>query len=282
MQWPVLRRAFPWRTGLLMCSIPVLALAAFLTWFKWELPPLQRYYLMTYWDSSKHAERPASVTPIEWLYKATPGRKSEIVIPQDVESNGTGLFPLGLSSSARERGWNELVKAPVQRWKSSELESFLQEDFYGNRSFGELIAEPLSFTCVIPFLALYVAVMIRRELAGEWKRLYEELYGIEFASDWSALWWKLREQIQEWKHRLSAKIKATLSAPQLEPTKHSIKAANQRPSIAECDVLLINVKPVVPAASSAKPKRHMIFPGAAAVHNGDASPKPWDKSQWID
>ncbi len=28
MQWLVLRRAFPWRTGLLMCSIPALALAA--------------------------------------------------------------------------------------------------------------------------------------------------------------------------------------------------------------------------------------------------------------
>ncbi len=165
MQWPVLRRAFPWRTGLLMCSIPALALAAFLAWFRWELPPLQRYYLMTYWESSRHTEIPASVTPIEWLYKAAPGRKSEIVIPQDVDSNGAGLLPIGLSSSARERGWDELVKVPVQRWKSSELESFLQEGFYGNRTFREVIAEPLSFICVIPFLALYVAVMIRQELA---------------------------------------------------------------------------------------------------------------------
>jgi hypothetical protein len=134
MQWPVLRRAFPWRTGLLMCSIPALALAAFLTWFRWELPPFERYYLMTYWDSSRHAEIPNSTTQIEWLYKATPGRKSEIVIPQDVESNGAGFLPIGLSSSARERGWTQLIKIPIQRWKSSELESFLQEDFYGNRS----------------------------------------------------------------------------------------------------------------------------------------------------
>jgi hypothetical protein len=282
MQWPVLRRAFPWRTGLLMCSIPVLGLAAFLAWFKWELPPLQRYYLMIYWDSSRHTERPVSVTQIEWLYKAAPGRKSEIVIPQDVDSNGVGLFPVGLSSSAHERGWNELVKAPAQRWKSSELESFLQEDFYGNRTFREVIAEPLSFICVIPFLALYVAVMIRQELAGEWRRLYEELYGVEFASDWSAVWWKFREQIQEWKHRLSAKTEASLSAPQSEPTEHSIKAANQRPSSAERDMLLINEKPAVPAASSAKQKHHMIFPGEAAIRNRDAFPKPWDKSQWID
>lgn len=282
MQWLVLRRAFPWRTGLLMCSIPALALAAFLAWFKWELPPLQRYYLMTYWDSSKHAERPASVTPIVWLYKATPGRKSEIVIPQDVESHGAGLFPIGLSSSARERGWNELVNAPVQRWKSSELESFLQEDFYGSRSFGELIAEPLSFICVIPFLALYIAVMIRQELAGEWRRFYEELYGIEFASDWSAVWWKFQEQIQDWKHRLLVRAKASLPAPQLEPKERSANAANQRPSYAERDTPSRLEKPVVPVASPVRPKRHMIFPGAAAIRNGDALPKPWDKSQWVE
>jgi hypothetical protein len=46
MQWSALRRAFPWRTGLLMCSIPALALAAPLAWFRWELPPLEGYYLM--------------------------------------------------------------------------------------------------------------------------------------------------------------------------------------------------------------------------------------------
>jgi hypothetical protein len=282
MQWPVLRRAFPWRTGLLMCSIPALALAAFLAWFRWELPPLQRYYLGTYWDSSKHAESPASVTQIEWVYKAAPGRKSEIVIPQDIDSNGTGLLPIGLSPSARERGWNELVKVPVQRWKSSELESFLQEDFYDNHTFGEVIAEPLSFICVIPFLALYVAVMIRQELAGEWRRLYEELYGVEFASNWRALWWKVREQTQEWRHRLFAKAKASLSVPQSEPKEQPIKAANQRPSHVEREMPSRVEKQVVQVASPVKPKRHMIFPGSTASRNGDAPPRQWDKSQWID
>ena len=282
MQWPVLRRAFPWRTGLLMCSIPALALAAFLAWFRWELPPLQRYYLMTYWESSKHAESPASVTQIEWLYKAAPGRKSEIVIPKDVESNGAGFFPLGLSSSTRGRAWNELVKAPAQRWKSSELESFLQEDFYGNRSFGEMIAEPVFFICIIPFIVLYVAVMMRQELAGEWRRLYEERYGVEFASDWSAVWGKFREQLEGWKHRLFARAKASLSVPQSEPKESSAYAANQRPSHAEREMSSRVERPVVTVAPSVKPKRHMIFPGAAAIRNGNALPEPWDKSQWID
>ena len=282
MHWTLLRRVFPWRTALLMCSIPTLALATFLAWLRWELPPLERYYLMTYWDSSKHAESPASTTQIEWIYKSASGRKSEIVIPQDVDSKGTGFFPIGLSSLARERGWNELVKVPAQSWRSSELESFLQEDFYGNRTLGELIAEPLSFICVISFLVLYVAVMIRQELAGEWRRLYEEHYGVEFACDWSAVWDQFGDQIEEWKQRLFARAKASLSRRQLRPEEQPVMVVNQRPSQPERDVPQRSERPVVPVASPEKPKQYMIFPGAAAIRNGDAPPNPWDKSQWID
>ncbi|MGD0442578.1 MAG: hypothetical protein ABSA39_01455 [Edaphobacter sp.] len=162
------------------------------------------------------------------------------------------------------------------------MESFLQEDFYDNRTFGEVIAEPLSFICVIPFLALYVAVMIRHELAGEWRRFYEELYGVEFASNWSVLWRKFREQTQEWRHRLFAKAKASLSALQSEPKEQPIMAANQRPSHAEREMSSKVEKQVVQVVSSVKPKRHMIFPGSTASRNRDAPTKPWDKSQWID
>ncbi len=207
MQWLVLRRAFPWRTGLLLCAIPTLALVTFLAWFRWELPPLQRYYLMTYWDSSKHAENPASMTQIQWHYKSAAGRKSEIAIPQDVDSNGAGFLPIGLSFSAREGGWTQLVKMPVQRWKSVELANFLQEDFYNNRTFGEVIAEPGSFLCVIPLLALYAVVMMRQELAVEWRRLYEEVYGDEFIFDWNAVGSQFKKQIRGWKHRLFARCK---------------------------------------------------------------------------
>jgi len=42
MQWPDLRRAFPWRTGLLMCSIPTLALAALLAWFRGGIAAARR------------------------------------------------------------------------------------------------------------------------------------------------------------------------------------------------------------------------------------------------
>ena len=58
MQWAGLRRAFPWRTGLLMYSLPALAFALFVAWFRWELSPLEGYYLMTYWESSKTLRSP--------------------------------------------------------------------------------------------------------------------------------------------------------------------------------------------------------------------------------
>jgi hypothetical protein len=112
--------------------------------------------------------------------------------------------------------------------------------------------------------------------------LYEESYGVEFTSDWSARWWQFREWIQERKHRLFAGAKTSLSSRQLKPEGQSIAAANQRPSRAEGDAAPRGEKPVVPVTFPAKPKRYMIFPGAAAIRNGDALPKSWDKSQWID
>ena len=282
MQWPNLRRAFPWRTGLLMCSIPTLALAALLAWFRWELPPLEGYYLMAYWESSSSAERTDSTTQIEWLYEAAPGRQSEPVIRQDVDSNGSGFLPIGLSSSARERGWTQLVKMPVQRWKSFELASFLQEDFYGNGNFREVIVEPLFTICVIPFLVLYVVVIMRQELAAEWRRLYDEVYGDAFTSAWRALWRQFKEQIREWKYRLLADAKAKLPNRQSDPEEQAFVATNKKLHHAGVDAPLRGEKPVVRAASLAKPKPHLIFPGAAAVRDGDVPPKPWDESQWID
>jgi hypothetical protein len=281
MQWAGIRRVFPWRTGLLMCSIPTLALAALLAWFRWELPPLEAYYLMAYWESSKSAERPDNTAQIQWLYKAAP-EQSEPVIRQDVDSNGSGFLPIGLSSSARERGWTQLVKMPVQRWKSFELASFLQEDFYGNRTFREVIVEPLFTICVIPFLVLYVVVIMRQELAAEWRLLYEEVYRDEFTSDWRAFWRQFKEHIREWKYRFIAGTKASLSSRQSDSKEQPLVTRNEKPFHAEADKTLRGEKPIVLAVSPTKPKHHAIFPGTAAVRDGNVPPKPWDESQWID
>ena len=282
MQWAGLRRAFPCRTGLLICSFPAMALALFIAWFRWELPPLEGYYLMAYWESSKTAENPESTAQIQWLYKAAPGRKSEPVIRQDVDSDGSGILPIELSSSARQRGWIQLEKTPIERVKSSELTGFLQEDFYDNRSFRQVIAELLFYVYIIPFVVLYIAIMMRQELVAEWRRLYEELYEDDFAFDSHALWSQLRDQISVWIYRQIASAKVWFARGKSSAKEQPHHAANAKTFREKIGTTLRSEKPSLTAASPARPQRHLIFPGTAALHNGNAQPKPWDESQWID
>ena len=76
--------------------------------------------------------------------------------------------------------------------------------------------------------------------------------------------------------------KASLSRRQLEPKENPVTAAKQGSFHVEGDTPLRGDKPVVAAAAPVRQKRHTIFPGAAAIRNGDVPPKPWDESQWID
>jgi hypothetical protein len=254
----------------------------FLAWFRWELPPLQAYYLATYWESSKGAQKPASTTPIQWLYKAAPGRKSEPLIDQDVDSNGSGLVPIGLSSSARQAGWTQLAEMPVENWNSSELERFLKMYFYGNRSFREVLSEPLFFLVAIPFILLFGVILMKREIVEEWRQLYAGPFGDDLIFDMPVLWRLCKEQMNDWKERLIANTKAGLSNRRSEPKKQALGAAITKPYHVEVGAPLRYEKQVVPAASPVKPTRRLIFPGAEAIRNGDAPPKPWDESEWID
>jgi hypothetical protein len=282
MQWASLRRAFPWRTGLLICSLPTMALALFLAWFRWELPPLEGYYLTAYWESSRNIENPESTTQIQWLYKAAPGRKSEPVIRQDVDSGGSGFLPIELSSSARRWGWIQLQKTPIERVKSSELARFLQEGFYDNRSFRQVIVELLLYVYVIPFIVFYIAIMIRQELVAEWRRLCEELCEEEFTFDSHALLSQLSGQIGVWIYRQIASAKTGGARGESSPKEKPPQAANQNTPRPEIGSTFRSEKPSLSAVSPARPQRHLIFPGAAAVRNGNAQPRPWDESQWID
>ena len=120
-------RGFPWNTALLVCSAPIFVLLIFALWFRWELPPLQAYYLKAYWECSKGASTAGNTLEIQWLYKSASGRKSVPVIPHDVEFNGVGLLPIALSPSASRDGWTQLVKLPAQTclhlsWRRSSSE----------------------------------------------------------------------------------------------------------------------------------------------------------------
>jgi hypothetical protein len=276
------RRAFPWKTALLVGSIPAFVLAMFLVWFRWELPPLQAYYLVSYWESSKGAQNPASTTPIQWLYKAAPGRKSEPLIDQDVDSNGSGLIPIGLSSSARQAGWTQLVKMPVQNWSSSELENFLKEYFYGKRTSWEVLSEPLLFLVVIPFILLFGVLLMKREIVEEWRQLIAGPFGDDLIFDMPVLWRRYKEQMNDWKGFLIASTKTSFSSRRSEPKEPAIMSTNAKSYRAEAGVPLRCEEQTVRAVSLVKPNHHLIFPGAEAIRNGDGPPKPWDESQWID
>lgn len=282
MQWAVLRRAFPWRTGLLMGLLPVMVIALFVAWFRWELPPLEGYYLLPYFESSRRIEAPESNTQIEWLYKAAPGQKSEPVSRQDVDSDGTGVLPIELSSSARERGWTELVNSPTETISSPELERRLREDFYGNQSFRRGIAEPTFEACAIPFVVLFMALMMRRELVSEWRRLYGELYDDAFEFDAHVVWADLRSQFRTWAYLQIAHAKASFPRPKSsQPTQPSRpwNPTTDRKTIGSAQ----NSELVVQSVESLTARqRRLIFPGATAVRSGNVQPKPWDESQWID
>ena len=58
MQWLRFRAVFPWRIALLFALILTIPLLIFGAWFRWELQPLERYYLPAYWESSEGAKHP--------------------------------------------------------------------------------------------------------------------------------------------------------------------------------------------------------------------------------
>jgi hypothetical protein len=50
----------------ILFGFPALPLAA---WFAWEMPPLQRYYLLAYVDSTERAKQPGAATQVQWIFK---------------------------------------------------------------------------------------------------------------------------------------------------------------------------------------------------------------------
>ena len=282
MQWLHLPRAFPLRIASLMTAVPVITLTMFLSWFGWGPQPLERYYLMAYWGSSTSANQPRSTTQIEFLFKTAPGRKSKPVIDVDVASGRMWNLSLELSSSANERGWISLAKSRPEAVNSAELKRLLQEDFYGSRSFRQVIAEPPFYASSVPLLVLYVAFMMKRELGIEWHRLREEVSASELPFNLMETWTQFAKCIRSWIGRRIAVDKARLqrahSAMKTVPHTAVVPGGVQQ---AETN-LLTGEKQYLSSALQEPPQRRSIFPGAASLHNAKEQSKPWDESQWID
>jgi len=282
MQWRSFRRAFPWRTVLLLSAVPALALVIFLGWLRWEFPPLQRYYLLTYWECSEGLKQPGSTTPIEWLYKVAPGRKNEPVADSDVTSEGRWNLSVELSPSAREQGWTELGKSRPEPVASAELQPFLQDYFYDHRTVRQLLAEPLLYAALAPLLVLYISLMMRRDLRLKWSRFCDEVSDSEFAFHWKRNWSQFVLDIRSWIHgAIGAGMSKVQRGRTYSPT--STSSAHVLDPLKQAQSSAMNVeKQSPPNLPKQRPQRRTIFPGNASVRAANKQPKPWDKSQWID
>jgi len=156
---------------MILALLPCLPLLGFWAWFRWEIPPLQRYYLAAYWHSSEHANQPDAQTQIQWLMETAPGRKRQWLFAPDVTEGSLNDLPFNLSSFAVEQGWAGIERTAVESVDSTELEKLLREDFYGGESFGRLVNEPLLHGVAALVIVAYLAFMIRHDIGSEWRQL---------------------------------------------------------------------------------------------------------------
>jgi hypothetical protein len=186
----------------ILFGLPALPLAA---WFAWEMPPLQRYYLLAYVDSTERAKQPGAATPVEWIFKTAPGRKHILAINSDVVSANSADPPVRLSKTAIESGWTGIEKsAPVQA-DSAGLEQFLQQYIYNGQGFWGLMAEPVIVGFILILVLIVPALTLKEKLATgsrHEQRHGRRTRGPELLSSWQWNWkrkpdgirWQLRWQ----------------------------------------------------------------------------------------
>jgi hypothetical protein len=301
VRWQRFADHFPWRITVLLALLFGLQSLSLWTWFRWEVPPLQRYYFWAYFNCTEGAKQANTQTRIQWLFKTAPGRKHQVIVEQDVFSGRDGDLPVQLSPSALATGWMGIEKSSPQQVNCAELEGFLREDFYGHRGFWQLIAEPLLDCCVLLLVPAFLMLVMKEELALELSRLRKDV--VEAASrsdhDWDAsanrhrITESIRLRMPRWKWLGSLGSRRT--SPALDTRRNA--DANQTPIAGMVGGDRAPLSALVQQASSgAKPtgktlsvhplkkpaKRQSIFPGRAGVRASNQKPKPWDPSQWID
>jgi hypothetical protein len=293
--------AFPWRMALILALIPCLPVLGFWAWFRWELPPLQQYYLVDYWASSEGAKQPGSQTQIQWLMETAPGRKSRFLFASSVSDESHNGLPLELSLDSVQQGWVSIAKTPVESIGSAELEGLLKEGFFDGQSFSELIKEPLLDGLAFWLILVYLTFMMRGDIGNEWRRLRRAVGGLEWES-YSRAYWpdnregiaaRIRSRMAHWKSEKSvqlmwANFKAAISRqsglnkhPNPERLNSSDRPASTGgQSEVSTPQQLVNALP----SNSREPpsQRRTIFPGSSPSETAPSSSKPWEESEWID
>jgi hypothetical protein len=296
-----IRFAFPWRIALILALLPCLPLLGFWAWLRWEVPPLQRYYLIAYWHSSEHANQPDAKTQIRWLMETAPGRKRQWLFAPDVTEGSQGDLPLELSSFAVEQGWTGIQRTAVESMDSAELEKLLQEDFYDGVSFRRLVNDPLLYGVAAWLIVAYLAFVMRGDIGYEWRQLRRAVKEPQWSSNYGRDWPEgrdgivagLRLRIVHWINEQKTALEWPSFGPAISrrfglkklPNSEMVRRSDRPVSTQVRDeVSTARQLATPPPSHSPKPpsQRRTIFPGSCASDAAHSQFEPWDESEWID
>ncbi|MBB5343918.1 hypothetical protein HDF10_001897 [Edaphobacter lichenicola] len=301
MKISCIRFAFPWRIALILALLPCLPLLGFWAWLHWEVPPLQRYYLVAYWHSSETANQLDSQTQIRWLMETAPGRKRQWLFAPDVTEGGLNDLSINLSSFAVGQGWTGIERTPVESVDSTEVEKLLRKDFYDGESFRRLVHEPLLYGVAAWLIVAYLAFVMREDIGYEWRQLRREATEPQWSSNYGGDWpenrdgivARLRLRIAHW----ISEQKTALEWPSFGPAtsrRFGLKKLPNTEMLRESDrpastqvrgeVSTARQLATPPPLHSPKPssQRRTIFPGSATSDAAHSQSQPWDESKWID
>jgi len=177
-----IRRVLPWRTALVLAFGICLPTLTFRAWILRELPPLQRYYLRSYWESSETADKPGVMVQVQWLELTAPGRESRWPTDSDVTDDPAGKSPFVLSSSALTEGWTAVERSPPEPVNSVVLDDVLRTDFYDGQSFLQTVWEPTFYGLAALLFVLLVAWLIRDDIGPEYRDVWRVVRGPESLS----------------------------------------------------------------------------------------------------
>jgi hypothetical protein len=293
--------AFPWRMALILALVLCLPLLGCWAWFRWEVPPLQRYYLMDYWASSEGAKQPGTQTQVQWLMDTAPGRKSRWLFASDVMNESHNGLLLELSPDAIGQGWVSIEKSPIESVGSAELEGLLQEDFFDGQSFRQFINEPLLYGVAACVIVAYLAFMMREDLAYEWRRLRravgEPEWGFNSGGYLSGNRVETAARIQlritHWNSQKNVKLMwakfrgaiGSRSRQDKQPNPQSFRGSHRHASTEvqnEVSTEQLQSNPLPSDLPEPPSQRRTIFPRTSPSDNAHSKSKPWDESEWID
>jgi hypothetical protein len=287
------RFTFPWRIVLILALLLCLPSFGFWAWLRWEVPPLQRYYLIAYWHSSEHTDQPGAKTQIRWLMTTAPGRKRQWLFALDVTKGSQSDLPLELSSFAVEQGWTGIERTPVESVDSAELEKLLREDFYDGESFRRLVNEPLLYAVAAWLIVAYLAFVMRGDIGYEWRQLRRAFAEPHYGRDWpenedgivAQIWSRIAPWMREYKTQLDGSAishRLGLRKSRSPATLRESERAASTQVLSDVSTARQLATPPSSHSPEAPSQRRTIFPGLSSLDVAHSPSEPWDESKWID